>query len=131
MRIVRRRSLSAPNIFGSLSDGEVYKPASEPRLAFASRLRLNIEELCRRHDLATLILPDLKQVVIPADEVIRTAGGCAFKDSIIRGVIHNHLDASLRLDVFGKSRDLAKGGIHTILRPAELRPEQNAIHLVV
>jgi hypothetical protein len=26
---------------------------------------LNLEELCRRHDLATLILPDLKQVVIP------------------------------------------------------------------
>jgi hypothetical protein len=65
-------------------------------------LRLNLEELCRRDDLATLILPDLKQVVIPADEVIRTAGDCAFKDSVIRGVIHDHVDALLRLDVLGK-----------------------------
>ena len=78
----------------------------------------------------TKLLPDPKQVVIPADEVIRTAGDCAFKDSVIRGVIHDHVDALLRLDVLGKSRDLANGGIHTILRPAELRPEQNAIHFV-
>jgi hypothetical protein len=91
----------------------------EPGLAFARPLRLNLDELCRRHDLATLILPDLKHVVIPAYEVIRTAGGCAFKDSVIRGVVHDHVEAMLRLDVLGKPRDLANGGIHN-LRPAEL-----------
>ena len=93
-------------------------------------MRLNLEELCRRRNLATLILPDLKQVVIPAYEIIRTAGGCAFKDSVVRGVVHDHVDALLRLDVLGKPRNLANGGNHTILRPAELRPEQNATHLV-
>ena len=76
------------------------------------------------------MLPNLKQVVIPAYEVIRTAGGCAFKDSVIRGVVRDHVDALLRFDVIGKPGDLANGSIHTILRPAELRPEQNAIHFV-
>jgi hypothetical protein len=67
------------------------------------------------------MLPDLKQVVIPAYEVIRTAGGCTFKDSVIRGVVRDHVDALLRFDVLGKPG---------LLRPAELRPEQNAIHFV-
>ena len=102
----------------------------EPRLAFAPYLRLNLEELRRRHDLATLILPDLEQVVVPANEVIRTAGRLAFKDSVIRGVVHDDVDALLRLDVLGKPRDLANGGIHTILRPAELRAEQNAPYFI-
>ncbi|MEA3008118.1 MAG: hypothetical protein QOI94_3387, partial [Acidobacteriaceae bacterium] len=48
----------------------------------------------------------------------------------LTGRFPGHVDALLRLDVLGKSRDLTNGGIHTILRPAELRPEQNAIHLV-
>lgn len=102
----------------------------EPRLAFAPSLRLNLEKLRRRHDLATLILPDLEQVVIPANEVIRTAGERAFKDSVISGVVHDDVDALRRLDVLGKPRDLANGGIHTILRPAELRPKQNALYFV-
>jgi hypothetical protein len=75
-------------------------------------------------------LPDLEQVVIPTNEVIRTAGERAFQDSVIRGVVHDDVDALLRLDVLGKPRDLANGVIHTLLRPAELRPEQNALYFV-
>ena len=52
------------------------------------------------------------------------------KVAAIRGVIHDHVDALLRLDVLGKPRNLPNGGNHTILRPAELRPEPNATHLV-
>ena len=76
------------------------------------------------------MLLDLKQLVIPAYEVIRTAGGCTFKDSVIRRVVRDHVDALLRFDVLGKLGDLANGSTHTILRPAKLRPEQNAIHFV-
>src|ERR1700760_1477093 len=99
-----------------------------PRLPFVPPLRPNLEELCRRHHLATPMLPDLNQVVIPAYTVIRAAGSCAFKDSVIRRVVHDQVDALLGLNVLGKPGDLSNGSIYTVLRPAQLGPEENAIH---
>ena len=92
-------------------------------------LRVNFNELRRRHDLESLVLPDLEQMLIAADEVIRSTGRRALQDSVVCDVLGDDVDALFWMDVLREPGYLIERLSNLFFRPAELWTAQHPRYL--